>query len=143
MSTGVLILVTLRIALSQNYFILGLVIIRYYICYLYACQTEPASSDRFIITFFLVALITTTLSHHRYVKLNSVHYFSICVVILFLVQFVRLEFHRSPGTDVLLNISEFLFCHVYFSRPGGRCTCTFTCFIIFGLLPLIAIPFLL
>ena len=31
---------------------------------------------------------------------------------------------------MFLHISEFLFCHVYFSRPGGRCTCTFNCFIV-------------
>ena len=38
---------------------------------------------------------------------------------------------------MFLHISEFLFCHVYFSRPGGRCTCTFNCFIVFVLRPLL------
>ena len=96
-------------------------------------RLSTAPSDRFIITFILVAInyyyaVTALMCFKN--KLKSVHYFSICVVIPFLVQFVRLEFHSSPGTDVILNISEFSFCHVYFSRPGGRCTCTFNCFII-------------
>ena len=51
------------------------------------------------------------------------HYFSICVVIQFLVQFVRLEFHSSPGTDMFLNISEFPTHHPLFIVPFDFVLC--------------------
>ena len=65
------------------------------------------------------------------------HYFSTGVVILSTASVFPFDFHISSDTVVFLHISEFLFCHVHFSRPGGRCTCTFNCFIIFGQRPLL------